>query len=372
MIIFFCTNTYESSGNGPSKFAKYVSSLNDRENVEVHMITEDLNFADKYHHKVKITKSFLSSIVGMLTRIDDYYRAVLELISKGIRPDVIVFNNAIIGIKTYKKTDIPCIGMINDYSSLKASITTYGISKEYIRYKTFQYFESLACKYAKKIIVNSQNLKELILSKYKHAECKTQILYKATEIKENKTSNSFLTYRPVKILFVKTDWYRGGLDVLIKSLNSLSIACELSVIGPEKSEFEKIKSFLKSQKIKLNLCGRKTQEEVFQELMDSDIFCTPSRQEALGVANIEALAHKIPVVYSNVGGIPEVMNYGENGFISEGGNVNSLAAAIQKCVNNSNERKEKIESGYNFVKEKFNKESMLESFIKIVRDVAFS
>ena len=65
----------------------------------------------------------------------------------------------------------------------------------------------------------------------------------------------------------------------------------------------------------------------------SDIVVMPSRwQEPLGLINLEAGAARRPVVSTRVGGIPEVVREGENGYLVEPGDVAALAARVAQLV----------------------------------------
>jgi len=57
----------------------------------------------------------------------------------------------------------------------------------------------------------------------------------------------------------------------------------------------------------------------------SDIFLLPSETESFGLAALEAFAAKVPVIASNTGGIPEVVEHGFSGFLSNVGDVDDMA-----------------------------------------------
>lgn len=76
------------------------------------------------------------------------------------------------------------------------------------------------------------------------------------------------------------------------------------------------------------LCG----EQVAAHLRQSDIFCCPSVwQEPFGMTNLEAMACGLPIVASNVGGIPEVFQYG-GGVLVPPGDAHALADALRKVI----------------------------------------
>ncbi len=67
------------------------------------------------------------------------------------------------------------------------------------------------------------------------------------------------------------------------------------------------------------------QEAVEELLAISDLFIMPSASESFGLAALEAMACRVPVISSNTGGIPEINIQGETGFLSDVGNIEDMA-----------------------------------------------
>ncbi|MFK7812431.1 MAG: N-acetyl-alpha-D-glucosaminyl L-malate synthase BshA [Maribacter sp.] len=65
--------------------------------------------------------------------------------------------------------------------------------------------------------------------------------------------------------------------------------------------------------------------EIDRILCFSDLFLLPSESESFGLAALEAMVNKVPVISSNAGGIPEVNEHGITGFLSEIGDVDDMA-----------------------------------------------
>ncbi len=65
--------------------------------------------------------------------------------------------------------------------------------------------------------------------------------------------------------------------------------------------------------------------EIDKILCFSDLFLLPSETESFGLAALEAMVNKVPVISSNAGGIPEVNKHGVTGFLSEIGAIDDMA-----------------------------------------------
>lgn len=76
-----------------------------------------------------------------------------------------------------------------------------------------------------------------------------------------------------------------------------------------------------------------------------DIFCAVSLSESFGVAVLESSACGKPVIVSNVGGLPEVVDNAKTGFIVESKNIDQLAEAMIKLIKNQNLRTEMGSNG---------------------------
>ena len=69
------------------------------------------------------------------------------------------------------------------------------------------------------------------------------------------------------------------------------------------------------------------QENVLPLLSIADLFLLPSEQESFGLAALEAMACEVPVVASNAGGLPEVIEHDVTGFLHAIGDVDAMAAS---------------------------------------------
>ncbi|MBP1627062.1 MAG: hypothetical protein H6Q00_1537 [Holophagaceae bacterium] len=67
-------------------------------------------------------------------------------------------------------------------------------------------------------------------------------------------------------------------------------------------------------------------------LVCSDVFLLPSATESFGLAALEAMSYGVPVVASRVGGLPEVIRHGEDGYLEGLGDVEAMAQDVLKLL----------------------------------------
>lgn len=120
------------------------------------------------------------------------------------------------------------------------------------------------------------------------------------------------------------------------------------------SLMQELKSIASSLNITDKIIVEGIRNDIPEILSALDIFVLPSLSEGLPLALLEAMASGKPVVGSNVGGIPEVIEEGVNGYLAMPGNASQLAQAIIKFALNpelsstmSNVGRRKVELEYN-------------------------
>jgi glycosyltransferase involved in cell wall biosynthesis len=100
-----------------------------------------------------------------------------------------------------------------------------------------------------------------------------------------------------------------------------------------------------------------------------DLFVLPSKNEGIGGANLIAMAVKVPVVATDVGGVREVVLNGETGILVPPSNPQALAEAILKVIRDEELRRRVVKKAYRLVKERFTVEPMVNSYLNLYREV---
>ncbi len=99
--------------------------------------------------------------------------------------------------------------------------------------------------------------------------------------------------------------------------------------GPEKEKAERLCEELGISD-KVIFFGNS--HEINQILSYSDLFLLPSETESFGLAALEAMACNVPVISSNSGGLPEVNIEGVSGYLSDVGDISSMATNALKIL----------------------------------------
>lgn len=80
-------------------------------------------------------------------------------------------------------------------------------------------------------------------------------------------------------------------------------------------------------------------EKKIELLSRSDFYLLPSYKEGLPISILEAMSYRLPIVASPVGGIPEIVEDGVNGFLVQPGDNDNLYQVVSRLIENSLQRK---------------------------------
>jgi glycosyltransferase involved in cell wall biosynthesis len=197
------------------------------------------------------------------------------------------------------------------------------------------------CKNANKIIVPSEFLKKIV---------------KGWGINENKIEMIYNAFsKPEKIKSVKLDG-----DVIISGgrLEPWKGMDTLKQIMPDLSK--------ENPGFKLIIASKLSHSELMGYLKASKIFVLNTGYEGLSHIILEAIACGLPVITTNVGGNPEVIQNEYNGLLVEYNNKEQIKNAILRLWKDENLRNKFIENGYKTL-ERFKLEDMINETLKILK-----
>lgn len=137
--------------------------------------------------------------------------------------------------------------------------------------------------------------------------------------------------------------------------------------GPQESHLRRLA-------VKLNLAEEIVfagfRKDIPQILNTLDVFVLASQDEGLGVALLEAACCGLPLVATNVGGIPEVVRDRSTGFLVAPGDTSSLAEKMMYLLEHRKEAREMGERAKAFVRENFSLDTMVQHYHDLYKQLS--
>lgn len=336
---------------------------------------------------------------SLLFRLNSLYnfqaKRQLNKVIKQINPDIIhihVIEELSYSIlSTIEKNNIPCVMTIHDASY---SCPIMG-SRMYLCYKCADsvinciinkcsrnnYFFSLYMtlkfiinkyyikKYRlKKLILPSQALANYIKTSGFDNNVPTIVLPNCLDVTfENVTPN----YSNKKyFLFVGNLNNTKGVKILLQTIKLLPKEINFKIVGTGICEQEYKEFVLHNNLHNVTFCGKMNRSQLIEEYKNCIALITPSTCfEIFGMINIEAFACGKPVIASNIGGIPEIVEDNVNGLLFEPGNVEQLKECILKYWNNQELAIEHGKNGYKKVITQYTEERYYCELMKVYEEV---
>ena len=141
------------------------------------------------------------------------------------------------------------------------------------------------------------------------------------------------------ILFLSNMMKSKGALVLLDALKILKdrqIPFICKYVGGETREINAVQFAeeirLRGLENNVTYMGARYGKEKVSVFQSADIFVLPSFMEAFPLTILEAMQFSLPVVASKIGGIPSIVHEGENGFLVNVADVQSLAVSLQKLI----------------------------------------
>jgi glycosyltransferase involved in cell wall biosynthesis len=181
----------------------------------------------------------------------------------------------------------------------------------------------------------------------------------------------------VRVLFLANlDPAKGTLDLLDAVADLVARGVEgfvVDVVGPSPSP--SMAHQLRARIGELGLDGRvrllgaRHGQQKWAALAAADLFCYPTRADAAPLVVLEALAAGLPVVSTEVGGLPSLVESGVSGTLVPAGDVGALSAALGELVTDDGRRHAMGREAERAFRQRFTAEAMRGRFDEAVRQV---
>lgn len=254
-------------------------------------------------------------------------------------------------------------GLLDDFVAKK-----YGFKVELL-----SIIQKFTVHHADKIIVPSQYLKKIV-STWGVDDNKIEVIYNAFNIPplvtQEQNTKQRVNLSKLVLLSIGRLVHWKGFDALIDIMPQLTLqvsGAKLFIIGSGPDE-AKLRSQIDDKLLDNNvfLLGQLPHNELAKQIKDADIFILNTGYEGFSHQILEAMALGVPVITTNVGGNPEIIENGVSGILVEYNNKTEIKNAILNLYNNDQLKNELIKNAKEKVKE-FSKTKMIEHLIKVLQ-----
>lgn len=137
-------------------------------------------------------------------------------------------------------------------------------------------------------------------------------------------------------------------------------------------ELDKVRQILRDNNIeeKVKVLGWVGGEQKIELFRRSDIYALPSYNEGLPGSILEAMAAGSPIVSTTVGGIPEAVLDGQNGYLVKPGDIHALSQALARLCEDKSLRNRMGQASRELIKDKFNINKIVLQIVTLYKDVA--
>jgi glycosyltransferase involved in cell wall biosynthesis len=174
---------------------------------------------------------------------------------------------------------------------------------------------------ANKILVTAGHVKQTLVRHYGCDASRITPILIGANVAALPSSPAQDRYAAGRILFVGIDWERKGGPTLLQAFEKIADRfphATLTIAGCAPP----------TQHPRVKALGMLPRSQVASLLVDASVFCLPSRVEPSAVASVEAMAFRLPVVATTVGGFPEMVRDNVTGLLVPPDDPDALADAL--------------------------------------------
>lgn len=298
--------------------------------------------------------------------IKSFFRMIKYL--RQIKPDVIHFQespNPIIYFIFPFINIYPLVSTLHEPKSPRFPGTFHPI----LRFIRDLFVKIIIVRYSDKIIVHGDHLKRLATSRFNIEKENIHIIPHGEFSIFTRWSGKDVEVKPNYILFFGKIYERKGLEYLIRAeplIRHEFPSLKIIIAGEGNlSKYERIMQTKSTFEIYNKFISHEEVSELFQRASVVVLPYIDASQS--GIVPI-AYAFKKPVVVTNVGSIPEVVDDGKTGFIVPPRDSKALADAIIKLLKNDKLRKEMGEHAYKKMKEELSWDKIAKKTIEVYKE----
>jgi glycosyltransferase involved in cell wall biosynthesis len=244
------------------------------------------------------------------------------------------------------RSDVPLLGTVNDtYAAEVRSPAHY--RRHYddwlLRWGYYRFVhlcERIILPRLSAVIANSRYTARVVAAAYPIHPDRLHLCYQQSIETEDfapaRALRASIRPHPPRIIFVGGNMQRKGLPTLIRAAPQVLAAypdAELWVVGKDKA-IPRMQSLCRAQGVErhVRFWGLRSQAELLSLYAQADIFAMPSLTETFGAVFLEAMAAGVAVLGARVGGIPEIIEDGQDGLLVDPDDPAGLGRALIRML----------------------------------------
>jgi glycosyltransferase involved in cell wall biosynthesis len=138
----------------------------------------------------------------------------------------------------------------------------------------------------------------------------------------------------VRIVLAGTCTKNKHHALFVLALDRITSSVRISVViaGRPGDGTNDLEAAISSSRYRDSICLLGHVENLSEQLDRANLFVLCSQREGMPMVVVEAMLAGLPVISTNVGGVPEIIQNGRTGLLFESGNVEQLAETLQRCI----------------------------------------
>jgi len=245
-------------------------------------------------------------------------------------------------------------------------------------YRIFYPLMNIITHYSEYISTNSSHTYRLLIDTISKKNVKSCIIPMGIYPEKFLRKCSTISDKEKNILFVGRLIAWKGVYNLIRAMKLVITTVDnvhLTIIGngPERAQ---LIQFTKDLGIssQIQFCDNIGKRQLLMRYKNADLFVLPSiivnkQTEGLGVVLLEAMASGVPVIGSNIGGIPDIIKDEINGLLVPAGDPQALADAIIRILKNPDLAERFRKAGLETVRERFSWDVITDQFVEVYQEI---
>jgi len=227
-------------------------------------------------------------------------------------------------------------------------------------------------------IVANEKIREILINKYKESAEKIKVIIHGVDVCEEynpeKYEKSFnlpcvISKDKLTISFFGRFSQEKGPDIFIRIVNELRELNIQAIMTGNGPEYNNVMDLIKSYGLSEIIYTPGFLDDIKPLILNSDIVIVPSRIDGLPIIILEALSFGVPIIASDVGGLPSIVINGYDGYICKKGGIGDFAERVKFLFENRDKLVTMKNNARKFAIENISEEKMNILYMEAIKNI---